>query len=80
MALVVRPVAWIGPQPSEEADLLGFDSANEGDVETEAVEGEDQVAREVLAPKDEYYSSFVRAMTGEDPEQAVAAIVEWLRR
>lgn len=35
----------------------------------EAVEGEDQVAREVLAPKDEYYSSFVRAMTGEDPTE-----------
>ena len=41
MALVVRPVAWIAPQTSEEDDLLGFDSDNEGDAETEAVEGED---------------------------------------
>jgi len=41
MALVVRPVAWIVPQTSEDDDLLGFDSDNEGDAETEAVEGED---------------------------------------
>jgi hypothetical protein len=46
MALIARPVAWVGPQASGEDDLLGFDSDSEEGAETEQEIGVDSSSEE----------------------------------